>query len=504
VRRTTTPAVLVAGLSIIYSGFRLDTPSFWVDEAATISAIDRSLPDLFRMLGNIDAVHGFYYLLIRGWATLFGLSEFALRVPSLLAVGVAAGLVVAIGRRIGSLSYGVTAGVLLVVLPRTQYVATDARSYALALAASIAASYFLVRARERPKRRFWVGYAAAGLLATLLSFYTVLIFVAHALTVCLDRRLRESWRPFLATSPAWLVSTVILAAVGASQQFQIAWIRPIDSGVIAEVALLQFFGDGYFMLDGDIAPLPTPGENLSMVGLAVLLWAMTIVGVLRLRKHFATTLALPLLVVPLLCVIGGSLVLASPYYLPRYLSFVLPSVPLLAAGVVLHTSGSASYDGRRASSSGWDRRAAVVLLAVATVLALPSYLGQRTEYGRSPEDDFRFAAETIRSEAKAGEAVALTVDAGLGRIAYEDSFAGLDDVTVGTSAEDWGRIYDQRFDLDAVKDEVILHDTIWLVHPRSDPASERTLGSFGYHAEERFDGTGTSVVRFIREGVVGH
>lgn len=477
------------------------TPSFWVDEAATISAIDRSLPDLFRMLGNIDAVHGFYYLLMRGWATLFGLSEFALRLPSLLAVGVSAGLVVAIGRRIGSLKYGLTAAALMVLLPRTQYVATDARSYALALAAGVAATYFLVRAREVPERRFWVGYAAAGLLATLLSFYTVLVFVAHAVTVCLDRRLRENWRPFLATSPAWLIPTALLAAIGTSQQFQIAWIRPIDSGVISEVVLLQFFSDAYLMLDGGIAPVPTPGENITMVGLAVLLWGMAIAGAVRLRKHFAARLALPLLVVPLLCVIGGSLMLGSPYYLPRYLSFVLPSVPLLAAAAVLTVDGSATRGERRATPSSRDHRAAVGVLAAVAVLALPSYLGQRTEYGRSPGDDFRFVADTLRDEAEAGEAVVLTVDAGLGRIAYRDSFAGLVDVTVGTSADDWGRIYDQRFDLDAVKDEVLPHDVVWVVHARGDVASERTLESFGYREDERFDGTGNTVVRFIREDV---
>lgn len=503
VQRTTKAAVLVTILAVVYSGFRIHAPSFWVDEAATVSAIDRSLPDLIRMLGIIDAVHGFYYLLLRGWAALFGVSEVALRLPSLLAVGVAAGLVVAIGRRIGGLAYGLTAATLLVLLPRTQYVATDARSYALALAASVAATYFLVRARELPRRRFWVGYAAAGLLATLLSFYTVLVLVAHAVTVCLDRRLRRSWRPFLAASPAWLVPAACLAAIGAGQQFQIAWIRPIDSGVVAEVALLQFFSDAYLMLDGAISPLPTPGENLTTVGLAVILWGMALVGAIRLRRHFAVKLAVPLLVVPLLCVIGGSLILGSPYYLPRYLTFILPTVPLLAAAAVLRAGEPAS--GRRpAMASNRERRAAAGVLAAVALLALPSYLGQRTEYGRSPQDDFRFVADTIRDEAEAGDAIALTGDAGLGRIAYQDSFAGLDDITIGKSADEWGRIYDQRFDVDSVEDRILPHDVVWVVYPRGERAPERTLRSLGYGADARFDGTGTSVVRFTREGSAGY
>ncbi|MGC1285344.1 MAG: hypothetical protein WA895_20565, partial [Streptosporangiaceae bacterium] len=38
--------------------------SYWRDEAATMSAAQRPLGNLFRTLGNIDAVHGAYYLLI--------------------------------------------------------------------------------------------------------------------------------------------------------------------------------------------------------------------------------------------------------------------------------------------------------------------------------------------------------------------------------------------------------------------------------------------------------
>ena len=42
-------------------------PSLWFDEAATISASTRTVPELWRMLGNIDTVHGLYYLVMHGW-----------------------------------------------------------------------------------------------------------------------------------------------------------------------------------------------------------------------------------------------------------------------------------------------------------------------------------------------------------------------------------------------------------------------------------------------------
>ena len=54
-------------------------PSLWFDEAATISAGTRSIPDLWRMVHNIDAVHGLYYLLMHGWYVVFPATEFTSR-----------------------------------------------------------------------------------------------------------------------------------------------------------------------------------------------------------------------------------------------------------------------------------------------------------------------------------------------------------------------------------------------------------------------------------------
>src|SRR6201991_4245674 len=76
--------VLAAAVSLVDAG----RPSFWYDEAATISAsYSRSLGQLWQMLNNVDAVHGLYYLLMHGWFQLFGASEFWSRAPSGLAVG---------------------------------------------------------------------------------------------------------------------------------------------------------------------------------------------------------------------------------------------------------------------------------------------------------------------------------------------------------------------------------------------------------------------------------
>jgi len=40
----------------------LTAPAYWGDEADSVSAVSRSLPQLLRMLRHVDAVHGLYYL----------------------------------------------------------------------------------------------------------------------------------------------------------------------------------------------------------------------------------------------------------------------------------------------------------------------------------------------------------------------------------------------------------------------------------------------------------
>src|ERR1700729_620467 len=94
-------------------------PSFWYDEAATISAAySRSLGQLWQMLSNVDAVHGLYYLIMHGWFQIFPPTEFWSRAPSGLAIGGAAAGVVVLGSQFSSRTVAVTSGGLCAILPR--------------------------------------------------------------------------------------------------------------------------------------------------------------------------------------------------------------------------------------------------------------------------------------------------------------------------------------------------------------------------------------------------
>src|SRR2546423_1111789 len=87
--------------------------------ARNVASLAARLPvrDLFGQWGRTDPVHVPYYLFMHGWVRLFGASEVALRMPSALAVGVAAALIAVLGQLLYRPAVGVLAGVLFALLP---------------------------------------------------------------------------------------------------------------------------------------------------------------------------------------------------------------------------------------------------------------------------------------------------------------------------------------------------------------------------------------------------
>ncbi|GAP54442.1 hypothetical protein AHiyo6_10070, partial [Arthrobacter sp. Hiyo6] len=72
----------------------------------------------------------------------------------------------------------------------------------------------------------------------------------------------------------------------------------------------------------------------------------------------------------------------------------------------------------------WVTVATAAVLPAALLVAAPSYIGQRTEFGRDPQDDFRFSARAVEQLAKPGDAFVLSAAGDLVYQAYPESFKG--------------------------------------------------------------------------------
>lgn len=313
--RTAAVWLAPALLTLVVTGTGLTGAQLWRDELATWSAATRSVGDLFRLAGTIDAATGPYYLLMHGWVALAGDSVAALRLPSVLAMTGAAALTAVLGRRLVGARTGLLAGLLFALLPGTSRYAQEARPYALATLFAVLATLLLVEALRRPGWARWAGYAVALAALGLTHLVALTLLAAHAVAVLAGTGAdpdggpgRRRWWWLAAVAPALvLVAPLVLVARGQRGR-QLEWVdlvRPVD----------------LVTLPGGVAQSTAVGGLL--VGLAAL-------GAARLGRR--ALLPGCAVVLPVLLLFAAGLVV--PLWVPRYLVFVVPFACLLAGAAL--------------------------------------------------------------------------------------------------------------------------------------------------------------------------
>jgi mannosyltransferase len=176
------PVVVATALGV----YDIGVPQPWRDEFASWSAASRSLPQLWAMLHNIDAVLGVYYFGLHLWMAVFGDSATAMRLPSVLAMAAAAGVVALIGRRLAGGTAGLTSGLTFAVIPSVSRYAQEARPYAFAMLFAALATLMFLRALERPHWSRWAIYAVVLACAGVANLITVCVAAAHLLILLWD------------------------------------------------------------------------------------------------------------------------------------------------------------------------------------------------------------------------------------------------------------------------------------------------------------------------------
>jgi mannosyltransferase len=365
---------LLAGL------YKITGPSFTRDESATLAAVHRSFPQLVRMLGHVDVVHGAYYALIWVVVRVAGSGEFALRLPSAIAMAVAAALVTVLGRRLVSAWAGLAAGLTFAFLPEVSWFAENAREGAVLTALACVASYCLLRAlqRDAARGRWLAGYGVTLVALGLGNLFALLLVVAHAVTLACSRQESRVDRGFVLRWAAAVAATLILvspvAVVGYSQLRQIHWIKPPSVYALVSVERLV----------GDTLPFVVV---LVIVGCAVVAGVRTGGGSRR-SAHWPPgllRLALPWLLLPPAILLTASVI--HPVYTFRYIVYCIPAAALLI-GAALAALG---------------RYAGPVALVVIVLAGLHSQLAERDADGH--DVDIRLADRLVARYERPGDAL---------------------------------------------------------------------------------------------------
>ncbi|MEE2058244.1 glycosyltransferase family 39 protein [Rhodococcus artemisiae] len=385
-------------------------PSFWWDEAATISAANRSVGALFDLHALRDAVHGLHNLLLHWWFSLVGISEFTSRIPGAVALGVGAAAVTATGQKLSGRRVAVVAGLLFAITPRVTWAATEARSYAFAIAGVSVLTLLLVTALTTGKARWWVPYVLLVTVSTVMFVYTATVILAHAVTVLVMKRDRMRFGVAAAVGLALSGPFVVLAA---SQVRQVSWIPPLDGTVTRTILVDQWF----------------PQAPWAAALCAVIVVAGAVVAVrtgVTPGERMLLRVALPGFAVPMTVLLVYSLVVRN-LYLDRYLSFTVPAMVLLVGWALA-----------RLATRWWTMLVVFVALVVAVS---PAYIAQRQPYGKAGGMDYSAVADRLVEVSEVGDCVAFEPTVSWAPTspralmdARPDAVAGLDDVGFGLSA----------------------------------------------------------------------
>ena len=436
--------VALAVVAMLVVGLRgLNRGSMWRDESATFDASQRGLGQLLAMLGHVDAVHGAYYLLMHFWMEL-GSGEVWMRVPSVLAMAVAAGLVAALGARLLRPRVGLAAGLLFAVTPWVSFYAQEGRSYAMVTAAALLATYSLVRAVEAvDHRRWWAAYAAAAVSSALLHEFAVLLLLAHAVTLLLSRVARQVWVRWAAAAGVCCVVLAPLAFFSQGQSEQVSWLK--RPGWEAVWGLVRSFAG-------------------PVVGVVAVVLVLAVAGAVPQsgRVEQAGRLRLSAVAVPLAVLPPAVLLLASqiqPMYHERYVLFSLAGVPLLAAAGLERIG--ALLPG---AAVPWVLGGAAV--AAVLVVQLPEQQAERTVTSRA--DDLAGAAQAVRVGARPGDGVVfLTPNYRAVKLVYPVAFRGVDDVALQKSPVRAANLRGDERSLRRTRLAILAKDRVWLVGKKS-------------------------------------
>jgi mannosyltransferase len=426
------------GLTLAVMLWGVGARPYWGDEADTVSAVSRSVPQLVRLLGHIDAVHGLYYLMLWPVARIAGTGEVVTRLPSAAAMAAAAAGVAAIARRLASRRAAACAGLVFAALPTVTIQGHDARPYAAVTAAAALASYMLVRVTDDPRPPLLAGYGIALAAVGYLQLLGMLLVPAHAVTLaCLARR--QPARPCLPPAPdgwpatqprstlarAWLVTVVAaglavtpVAILGWVQRAQIAWIHK----------------PGWDDLGGLVATLSAGSAAAIVIGLLAVAGGVCGAGPARLpgRGAFAMSgpsasgpgrglawLAVPWLVLPPVILLAASEI--KPVYFSRYVTFCVPAAALMAG------AGLAAF---RLPA----RAAAAALL---TVLVAPAQLALRV-----PGGGMQAVAQFLGARERPGDAIVYPQGSvPPWYLAYPGGFGRLRDLSLSQAPAAAGRLY---------------------------------------------------------------
>jgi mannosyltransferase len=303
-----------AALMLVVALYGATNRGTWQNEYVAWYAIRLNFTDQLRLLGVIDAVKAASFMPMHLWTSAVGDSTLSMRLPSIVAIALAAGATALIAKHLFDTTTGIVAGLLFTAIPSMSRYGQEMQPYGWTVAAVTVSTAVLLRALERPTKAIWVLYTIAAIAAGWTHIVGLSIVGVHWL-LYLRTAMREDRK-----MPAWPIAALaVISAVvpimlwGSQQSGAISWIK-------AGPQQLRAMPTDLFM---------STTIAYTVYGLAVLGLTLSFA-----RRQDRITAGVMLAWAVLPPVFGFSTFAWLHMFLPRYFLFTVPAWVILASSAL--------------------------------------------------------------------------------------------------------------------------------------------------------------------------
>jgi len=193
-----TVVVLLLLLAFGVRVWELGTADLSFDEVATFYVAHRPLREVLRYVMGAAREHPpAYYLVMSLWMQLAGVSEFAVRFPSVLMSVLAVSWSYKLGQRLTGTHGGWWTALLCAIMPFSVWAGRTGRMYALVLLLSLVVMESWLRWLAHPDWQHWLSFVMLSAVAAMTHYYLALLWPVQALVLIFlprkTRSIRKSW-----------------------------------------------------------------------------------------------------------------------------------------------------------------------------------------------------------------------------------------------------------------------------------------------------------------------
>ncbi len=384
-------AVVIAGVALRVLALA-DRSLTW-DETYSIFIASQPVTRVLVLTAANEAHPPLYYLLLHWWVQVFGPGEAAARALS-VPIGTAIVLVTwMFGRRLIGEAPALLAAALVALAPSQVATAQEARMYGLLALTALSSWWALWAGMTGGRRASWVAYAVISAVMLYSHYYGFFVLASHFAFLLWRRAPGDVWRRWtyatigaLALFMPWLPALPMQFGTGRAWPVYRPPLTPalyIDT--LTSITMGQLFFDA---IHGGSIP-----RELSW-SLTVGAVVVVVIGYRALRRAPAErALMVASVFFPLTLAYGVSLVVNI--FAPRYLTFLMPGLALLAG------AGVAAIGTVR---TRWARACAVAALAVLIVPNVAS-LVRYYQFPKLDYFDWRQVSHTLAAQAHDDDAI---------------------------------------------------------------------------------------------------